>query len=120
MLTYNCPLVKEKFMHVGCDVVLISRFANALQEGGERFLERVFAPSEVAGSSAERLAGIFAAKEAAVKALGLPAGRWQEICVLHDENGAPRLLLNLPYEAAVSISHDGDYAFAVVIAKPLS
>jgi len=111
-------------LNVGCDVVSISRFSNLLREGGEKFMERLFSPKEYVGATVEHLAGIFAAKEAACKALQIPAGNWLSLQVSHLENGAPKLEINLPVELrntpsqlSLSISHDQDYAFAVVIAQ---
>jgi len=110
-------------LHIGCDVVSISRFRQCLSQGGTAFLERTFLPSEQTGASIERLAGFFAAKEAACKALSIPAGHWQQICVTHDPSGAPKILLfgSLPrvQEISLSISHDGDYTMAVVVATLL-
>ena len=65
---------------VGIDLVRVSRVAESLAQFGERFLQRVFTDGEVAYARsapslmAERLAARFAAKEAAVKALGLERG----------------------------------------------
>ena len=62
---------------VGIDLVRVSRVAASLAQFGERFLRRVFTEAEIAyatsspGLTAERLAARFAAKEAAIKALGL-------------------------------------------------
>jgi len=102
--------------HIGCDIVQISRFAERLRADG--FLDRVFLPSETADASLSSLAGRFAAKEAACKAFGVPAGHWHAVSVSKASNGAPELRLLDPFperaEASVSISHDGDYAFAVV------
>lgn len=106
---------------VGCDVVSIRRFETRLREGGSAFAERIFSPAELGGATVERLAGIFAAKEAALKALGIAAGNWRSLEVTHRKVGAPQLELNGAGGAAgqlsCSISHDGDYAFAVVISS---
>ncbi len=108
-------------LRVGCDVVSIRRMEKSLRDGGETFLEKVFAPQESQGASLERLAGIFAAKEAACKALGVSAGNWRSLEVSHAPDGAPLLAvhppLQPPAEIALSISHDGDTAFAVVVAR---
>ncbi len=76
----------------------------------------------------EAIAARFAAKEAAVKALGTGIGRvgWRDVEVLNLDNGQP--LLKLHGEAAamakqlklgdfsVSLSHTRRYAAAVVVA----
>jgi len=91
-----------------------------MREGGQNFLDRLFSPSEVDGATAEHLAGVFAAKEAACKALQIPSGNWHAFHVSYKNNGAPHISVDLPEvilgDVSVSISHDGDYAFAVVIA----
>lgn len=100
---------------IGCDVVSISRFEKALREGGAAFRDRVFLPCEYKGASPERLAGVFAAKEAALKATARPPGRWLDFCVVHDESGAPGMSSSFRGEIEISIAHDGDYAFAVAL-----
>ena len=116
---------------VGIDLVMVSRIASSLEHFGERFLRRIFTEGEVAYAMAapaltsERLAGRFAAKEAALKALGL-AGRgigWRQIEVTVSASGAPELQLHGEARAlssgagdlALSLSHEGDFATAIVI-----
>lgn len=117
-------------LQVGTDIVEIARIAAALGRFGGRFLERVYTPAEQAlchGRPSE-LAARFAAKEAAMKALG--TGRrgvgWREVEVLADMRGRPLLhlhgraaaraaALGLP-NLAVSLSHERGHAIAVVIA----
>jgi holo-[acyl-carrier protein] synthase len=119
---------------LGMDVVEIGRFARLLDGPpgqAERFLARVFTPSERALCDGRRdraggYAGRFAAKEAAIKALGAPAGlRWTEMEVVRSEAGAPSLALTgVAAEAAarlgvaralLTITHDGGVAAATVI-----
>ncbi len=111
-------------LSLGCDIVSIRRFRDCLREGGQAFLDRIFLPSEQAVASVERLAGLFAAKEAACKALSIPAGRWQQIWVTHEASGKPKILLLEPVpgmqDLSLSISHDGDYAVAMVVATFLA
>lgn len=111
-------------LRVGCDVVSIKRLEKALRDGGDRFAEKIFTPSEFQGATLERLAGIFAAKEAACKALGIPSGNWKNLEVNHSADGAPLLKVHFPFSApgpvSLSISHDGDTAFAVVVAELIS
>ena len=59
----------------GIDATDIPRIERVLRRYGDRFLERIFTPAEVAycqrrRNPAPHLAGRFAAKEAAMKALG--------------------------------------------------
>ena len=88
-------------MRVGLDMCGISRMEEHAQD--ERFLNRFFTAEEAAyiaskGSmAAQTVAGIFAAKEAFVKALGTGfdgSVSIREIEILHDNNGAPYYNLN--------------------------
>lgn len=109
-------------IRVGCDIVSIGAFRQRLSESGDLLPERLFHPNECCGASPERLAGLFAAKEAALKALGWPAGSWLRLCIEHEAaSGAPLLRLleadARVKELSVSISHNGDNALAVVMAS---
>jgi holo-[acyl-carrier protein] synthase len=110
----------------GCDVVDVERFA-AVVDRREGFLERVFTDRERAdacrrgvapGSAAERarLAARFAAKEATRKVLGDLGLPFHAVEVRSDPDGAPRLYVHgEPSTLAVSLSHDGGIAMAVVV-----
>lgn len=113
---------------VGVDIVNLPRFARALERWGERLTRRLFTRGEVSRAEgahrAKELAGVFSAKEAFLKAIGtgLAAGiRWQDVEVVRDERGAPSYSLSgkvaelFRGEAALSLSHDGDYVIAVCI-----
>lgn len=100
-------------MKLGIDIVYIPRFEKIVRENQKHFEQNVFCPAEWKGSSGEKLAGIFAAKEATLKALGMRPGQWQEICVKYSKEGRPFLKDFPPHE--LSISHDGEYAFAAII-----
>ena len=120
-------------LRVGIDLVQVSRIAESLERFGERFLRRIFTEGEISyatsapGSTSERLAARFAAKEATLKALGLfdEPGVWRDIEVCRSRSGACELALHgAVREAAIrlgaegfalSLSHEGDYATAVVI-----
>lgn len=85
---------------LGIDLCEIDRIAEALERHGERFVERLFLPGEVRhppGSrrAAEHVAGLFAAKEAAMKALGtgMRGVAFREIAVAREPGGPPRLAL---------------------------
>ncbi len=103
---------------IGIDIVDIARIGGVLERHGERFLEKVFAPSEIARvrerkQPQEYLAGRFAAKEAFMKARG---GRlaWRDIEVL-SEKGKPFIVYRGRRYDEVSISHERSYAVSVVI-----
>lgn len=105
-------------IRVGCDIVQISRFQKILART-PTVAERIFLPSERKNKSIEKLAGIFAAKEAVIKALGLKAGNWQKMEIKKAKSDRPQIkFLKSQKNLAnydLSISHDGDYAFAMVI-----
>lgn len=119
-LAYVC---KGNFM-IGIDIVEIARFRN--MEESDCFVRRVFTANETAylvkkQYSAETIAGMFAAKEAAAKALkcGLAKAGMKNIEILHESGGAPYYVLH--GEALrllngksihLSISHSGIEAIA--------
>ncbi len=120
-------------LSVGIDLVQLSRIRESITTFGDRFLRRVFTEGEIAYASAapdlapSRLAARFAAKEATLKALDLVERGvgWREIEVTRGPSGAPSLVLHGNARAAadeagasdlsLSLSHEGDYATAVVI-----
>jgi holo-[acyl-carrier protein] synthase len=118
-------------LRVGTDLIEIDRVADAIHRWGDRFLHRVFTVQEcdTYGERMDSLAARFAAKEAASKALGtglmyeIP---WTDIEVLSGPAGEPGLQLHGRakekaqalglHEWAVSLSHSGGHALAVVVA----
>ena len=117
---------------VGIDVVLVDRFARAL-ERTPLLADRLFTEAErftASGNprSPESLAARFAAKEALAKALGAPAGlHWTDAEVYVEDSGRPRLRVTGTVAARaaelgvtswhVSLSHDAGVASAVVVAE---
>jgi len=114
---------------LGTDIIEISRIAYARARLGDRFLRRIYTPREIeaCGDRMHSLAARFAAKEAAMKALGrgiwdIP---WRDIEILNDASGRPVLGLHGKarqraqeigiVECAVSLSHAREYAVAVVL-----
>jgi holo-[acyl-carrier protein] synthase len=84
---------------LGIDLTEVGRVAELLDRWGERFLRRVFQPGEVLRrrrhprAFAEHVAGRFAAKEAAMKALGTGwrGVAFKEIVIGREPTGKPRL-----------------------------
>lgn len=131
---HDLPSRLPGLVGLGMDLVHIARIEESLRDFGERFLARQFTAGEVAyacevpAQRGERLAARFAAKEACIKALGLhDAGvNWRDIEVVRAADGSCTLALRGAALAAaralgvarvlVSLSHDGDYAAAVVAA----
>ena len=121
-------------VRLGIDLVHIPRIEQSLAQFGDAFARKLFAAGEIAyceGSlhdRAQRYAARFAAKEAAIKALSLSeAGiSWREIEVVRANDGACSLSLHGRVleiardqgiaRAIVCLSHDGEYAAAVVAA----
>jgi holo-[acyl-carrier protein] synthase len=115
---------------LGIDVASVERIRGSLERFGDRFWQRILTEkeqAELAGRAdrATALAGRFAAKEAAAKALGGPPDvLWHTIEVRSDQSGAPKLeyLGSARVHAdrlgvrriLVSITHDAGVAAAVV------
>lgn len=84
---------------VGIDLAEVGRVTEALDRWGDRFLDRVFSPGEVLRGRrhprafAEHVAGRFAAKEAAMKALGTGwrGVAFREIVISRHPSGKPLL-----------------------------
>jgi phosphopantetheine--protein transferase-like protein len=106
---------------IGCDLVLMKTFESQFLGAGSLVLETVFWPAEYFDQPVAALAGIFAAKEAACKALSLPPGHWLDLCVERAPSGEPRMIMmkDLPEVESirVSITHAGDYALAFVVVQ---
>ena len=111
---------------IGVDIAEIARLERALARTPQ-LAARLFAESEL-GRPVRSLAGCFAAKEAAAKALGAPLGlQWTDAVVRHDSFGRPQLDTYGSVAAAamrlgvtswhLSISHDGGYCVAMVVAE---
>jgi holo-[acyl-carrier protein] synthase len=113
---------------IGIDLIEIERLERAL-ERRPRLLERVFTEGEIAASAhrrrpARHLAARFAAKEAALKCLGIGGLRLHEVEVLGGGDAPPRLELHGSaaefadrhgIELSLSLSHSRDLATAVVM-----
>jgi holo-[acyl-carrier protein] synthase len=117
---------------LGIDVASVERVARSLERFGDRLWRRILTPGEREDLDARRgdravaLAGRFAAKEAASKALGAPRDVWwHDVEVRRGALGAPVMALVGPAAARaaqlgvrrshLSISHDAGVAAAVVV-----
>jgi holo-[acyl-carrier protein] synthase len=95
---------------LGIDIASIERIRASLERFGDRFWERILTENERIDLSARAdrataLAGRFAAKEAAAKALGGPPDvLWHTIEVRSGAGGAPRLYTLIAWECAVFCS----------------
>lgn len=128
---------------LGTDLVYIPRVATLLARRGDRFQAKILREAELefcmaapsAKSRLSRVCARIAAKEATAKALGIgfatlghPGGAfWRDIALLREEYAPPTLHLSGRAEETaarlgltrwlVSVSHDGDYAMAVVLGQ---
>jgi holo-[acyl-carrier protein] synthase len=118
---------------MGIDLAEVPRIANMVKRWGDRFTRRVFTDGEreyalSRGNAASHLAARFAAKEATLKALGVPPGlSWHEIEVVGGGNEPPLLVLRGQALAAanrlgtvrmhLTLTHTADVAAAMVVAE---
>jgi holo-[acyl-carrier protein] synthase len=115
---------------IGVDLVEVERLAAAIGRHGQPFLQRIFTPQEITacGARHERLAARFAAKEAVAKAFGTGIGsamNFQEIEVVNEDSGRPRIVLHGAaattaaargvVEIQISLSHTASHAIAQVL-----
>lgn len=118
---------------IGTDIVRIERIKQAVERWGDKFLKRVYNELELEYSMRHtspypRLAARFAAKEAAIKALGGPRGvKLKDIKVVTAENGKPSIHFHGERASSItgfgaerfhiSLSHDHEYATAFVMVE---
>jgi holo-[acyl-carrier protein] synthase len=124
----------SKIFGIGTDILEIERFEAVLDEHGERFIEKLFTPDEIAyckkfKDPKERFTARFCAKEAIAKALGTGFGehlRFHDIEILNEESGKPFVKLSKSVlrrfrfpNVFISISHTKTSAVAIaVVEKP--
>jgi holo-[acyl-carrier protein] synthase len=117
----------------GIDITEVPRIAESIERFGDRFLQRIFTPGEIryCDSKANRVecyAARFAAKEAAMKALGTGWNhgvRWCDCEVVRMPGGRPTLKFHgkaAEFAAklgtnniALSLTHTKEQAMAQVI-----
>lgn len=122
----------SRIVGVGLDLVDVARFGEALERHGEALVRRICRDGEarpLAGRAlVAHLAGLFAAKEATMKALGTGWASgvgFRQIEVTRSPAGKPELRLHDVAAARaaalgvvvthLAITHDGGSAAAVVI-----
>lgn len=115
---------------VGTDIIEIDRFTKL--KNVDKFLEKNFSKSEIEyintkKNKFETMAGLFACKEAIMKAFkkGIFTFSLTKVEVLRDENNAPFVFINEEIskllkefnatEICVSISHSKNYATSVCV-----
>lgn len=135
MTSARTPIDASPRLRVGIDLVRVSSVRASIQQFGEGYLDRLFSSHERAccgdgPGAALGLAARVAAKEAAMKVLrptSADAVPWRAIEVRRAPGGWTELALNGAAAAlataagldefAVSLSHEDDYATAVVVAR---
>ena len=110
---------------IGIDLIKIDRMKRFMERFGDRGLQKFLCENEIALVKNPRTAaGFWAAKEACAKALGCGISHecgFYDIMLSKTPKGAPKIALNQKVseyfkieDISVSITHDGDYAIAVV------
>lgn len=117
----------------GIDIAEVPRIAESILRFGERFLNRIYTEGEIRyceskANRVERYAARFAAKEAAMKALGTGWNhgvRWRDIEVTRLPGGRPTIKFHGraaefadrlgAVHVALSLSHTSEQAIAQVI-----
>ncbi len=115
---------------IGIDVIEVERIEDAVEEFGERFLERIFTSEERAYCQRQKrppihYAARWAAKEAVSKAFGTGIGEfltWQCMEVRRRDSGEPEVVLhgkgkvfaeeNGIVQVKISLTHAKSYAAA--------
>ena len=117
----------------GIDIAEVPRIAASIERFGNRFLQRIFTEGEIRyceskANRVERYAARFAAKEAAMKAIGTGWNHgvaWRDIEVCREPGGRPTLTFHgeaAEFAAklgvshvALSLTHTAEHAIAQVI-----
>ena len=110
-----------RISNIGTDIVDINRFRKKEYNKNKNFYEKIFTKSEIKyclsfKNNSEHFAGKFAIKEAIKKSIKEKIS-FKEIITTHN-NSKPNITLKkkLNYRFVVSVSHERDFAIAMVIA----
>ena len=116
---------------VGIDIIEIARVADVIARHGDRFLNKIYTPDEIAHCRGRvpELAARFAAKEAVMKALGtgVRGVSWKDIEVLPNRRGKPLVFLygrgavrakQIELRGLeISLTHSREFAIASVVGE---
>ena len=110
---------------IGIDIIEVSRFRKKQYEENKNFYKKIFVKSEINyclkfKNSAERFAGKFALKEALIKSIDKKI-RFSEIETSHLKS-KPIVRIKKSrekYNFIASLSHENDFAIAVVISEKI-
>lgn len=128
-----CRKLRRMILGTGVDLAEVDRIRHSIERFGDAFLRRIYTEREIAyverkQNRFERYAARFAAKEAAMKALGTGwrrGVRWVDLEVANLPSGRPTLLLHGECRAiadqlgvtaiSLSLTHTAATALAFVI-----
>ncbi|MBA3025570.1 MAG: holo-ACP synthase [Sulfurimonas sp.] len=110
---------------IGIDLIKSSRMESLMERFGEKALKKFLSEDEILlVKNYKTAAGFWALKEACSKALGVGIGTecsFHDIVISKTPKGAPTISLSTKVvemfgiqTTSVSITHDGEYAIAVV------
>ena len=111
---------------IGIDITVISRIEKLLTKYDKKYLNKFLTTSEISlAKKSSTIAGFWAAKEAASKAIGTGIGKkcsFFDIKISKTKANAPKIKyskkLRKKYnikKSHLSITHDGGFAIAVVV-----
>ncbi len=110
---------------IGIDLIKTSRMKRLMERFKEKSLKKFLSDDEIKlVRNYKTASGFWAVKEATSKALGVGIGAecsFFDISIQKTKKGAPQIILSQKLintfnikDTSVSITHDGDYAIAVV------
>jgi holo-[acyl-carrier protein] synthase len=115
---------------IGIDIIEIHRLQRSIETMGNRFLDKIFTPSEIAYCNAkayryQHYAARFAAKEAMSKALSIGwtgEFRWKDVEITNELSGQPRVTLHGSLRSRLSgatvmlsMSHSESHVVAMIL-----
>jgi len=115
---------------IGIDLIKTSRMKRLIERFNEKALQKFLSAEEIfLVKNYKTAAGFWAVKEATSKALGTGIGEecsFKDITISKTRKGAPKIELSKQLiekfqisDISVSITHDGEYAIAVVAIESL-
>ncbi|MCX6051170.1 MAG: holo-ACP synthase [Campylobacterales bacterium] len=116
---------------IGIDLIKTSRMNRLIERFGDKALQKFLSHDEILlVKNYKTAAGFWATKEAFSKAIGVGIGSecsFHDITIYKTPKGAPKLKLSQKVmeqfnikDTSLSITHDGDYAIAVIAIESLS
>ena len=116
---------------IGIDITVISRIEKMIDKFGNKALKKFLSNKEILlVKSPSSIAGFWAAKEAASKAIGTGIGKnctFKDIKISKSKTGQPKLKYKKHLrkkfkinKSSLSITHDGGFSIAVVVNETYS